>query len=575
MFLRYLARLVVVFLLLLPLTGRSVTYPVSGYSVDPASGIEIEVFSFYENPPPSGTSPEQITITNNTQKEGSWTFYFTSEASWSDKSSIHSTFRITVGPKETKRTDILVPLTPTNYVLQGNVEGPGIIRGGFTRHTNYYSGSSVSSAIGMSDSLAPRNFQLISDATSSGKMAGSPFDLSRMPTNWRGFAGMDQIWITDEDWLKIGTAERTALLEWTALGRTLYISREPSQNTALPLISGFLSASDPSIPVGLGFIKGWSRNGDELDASAVAAEIDTTGGKVRQEMLSQGYATYPWKPLSDLSPFQLRPDLLISFLVIFGILIGPVNLFYFARGTRRYRLFWTTPLISVGASGLIFLLILIQDGTGGHGYQQALWYHFPEQNKAVFLQEQASRNALLLHRRFETKHPAIFSRIATRLGNTTAANLSVDGQWMEGDYFRNRSIDAWLIEAVTATRWRVEQLPGAAGEPPQLLSTFSFPLRAIYFVDAKQNAWFAENLQPGSAHTLKSVSPAELKAALNEFRLNSGPEIKAGLHTLAQDKPGQFFAFTENAPGATEQTLDSIDWQSQTLHTGPVVVSQP
>ena len=57
----------------------------------------------------------------------------------------------------------------------------------------------------------------------------------------------------------------------------------------------------------------------------------------------------------------------ILVLIAFGILVGPVNLFVFAKSGQRHRLFITTPIISVGASLLLIVLILFQDGFGGRG----------------------------------------------------------------------------------------------------------------------------------------------------------------------------------------------------------------
>ena len=47
-------------------------------------------------------------------------------------------------------------------------------------------------------------------------------------------------------------------------------------------------------------------------------------------------------------------------------LMGPVNLLFFCRKGRRNRIFWTTPLIALVATGSLGILILIQDGAKYH-----------------------------------------------------------------------------------------------------------------------------------------------------------------------------------------------------------------
>ena len=59
--------------------------------------------------------------------------------------------------------------------------------------------------------------------------------------------------------------------------------------------------------------------------------------------------------------------LIILILIIFSIIVGPVNLFVFAKSGRRHRLFFTTPLISLIAALLVLTFILFEDGVGGQG----------------------------------------------------------------------------------------------------------------------------------------------------------------------------------------------------------------
>ena len=84
-------------------------------------------------------------------------------------------------------------------------------------------------------------------------------------------------------------------------------------------------------------------------------------------------------------------------LVLFGILVGPVNLFVLAKSGRRHRLFITTPLISLGASLLLILLIIFQDGFGGRGMRRVLMEVRPDagQNAAFLHQEQIARTGIL------------------------------------------------------------------------------------------------------------------------------------------------------------------------------------
>src|SRR5690606_18267044 len=105
--------------------------------------------------------------------------------------------------------------------------------------------------------------------------------------------------------------------------------------------------------------------------------------------------------------------LFVVVLIAFGLLVGPVNLFVFAKSGQRHRLFITTPIISLATCALLILLILIQDGTGGRGERIVLMEVRPDadENRAYLHQEQVSRTGVLLGSSFELKESAVISPV--------------------------------------------------------------------------------------------------------------------------------------------------------------------
>lgn len=562
--------------LLTPLGAAALQYRAAGPGVDSTSGVRIEVFSFYEEVPRHGFAPVRVTIDNRTGRERTWSVSFNSSGSWDRQDVVSYEIDLAVPAGEAKRFDLLVPLVQTADYAQliARFYGHGIRQS--ERQVNFASGgyrtAGTMNAVTMSSSLTSRNWRLISDAIGGG-INGSPFDLALTPVTWRGFAGMDQVWMTDEDWLKIHGAEKTALMDWVALGGRLFICREDDGAVPLPHLAGL----GPENPVdhGLGTVRHWPREGDAVDVAATSGEIQKDAHVTsKQRNLEDSYRSPGWKPLADLPAVRMRNGLLLSFLVLFALLIGPVNLYVFAGGTRRYRLFWTTPALSAGASLFIFLLILLQDGVGGRGEQVALWTHFPAENKAAFIQEQVSRTALLTDRTFKTEHQVALSPINTRsIGSLTAGHMKAGHRAFGGDYFRNRSVQGHLVEGVVATRWRIERASRANGDAPTLLSTFPFPLTPLYYIDEENNHWHIAELQPGVAQPLERVSQEDFLGALDS--VPGGPILERKIEEQGANPAGRFFAFAENAAEATEKTLDSIRWQSRSLHIGPIHYSQP
>jgi hypothetical protein len=102
----------------------------------------------------------------------------------------------------------------------------------------------------------------------------------------------------------------------------------------------------------------------------------------------------------------------LVFLVIFGVLVGPVNLFVLAPAGKRHKLFITTPLLSIGASIVMVGLILIQDGTGGTGRRFIAINLQPDEAAAYVTQEQISRTGVLFGTGFEMKQPVLIEPVA-------------------------------------------------------------------------------------------------------------------------------------------------------------------
>ncbi len=551
-----------------------------GPQIQQGSGIDIEIRSFYETLPRRGFVPLRITIANSSGKERTWHFSFTSQANYGDATTLNHEVALTVADGEAKQFDVLVPLVRSTSFgrFSGNITGFGIEGGiGRVHLANGYAGHGLPSlaAVAMSEKLSQGSWGVLKNSVTN--LSGSPFARSPMPTDWRGFAGFDSIWITDQEWLQAGAVEQLALLDWVALGRTLYVCREENDRTPLPNLRNLTPESPLSR--GLGEIRFWPRKGDLLTADSEAQEKikrELAHGFDINDQLENSYRRATWSLLRSIPELQIRKGLFIGFLLVFATVIGPVNLFVFARSSRRHRLFWTTPAISFGASLAIFLLILIQDGVGGTGHQLAVWHYLPDENKAVFIQEQASRTALLTNREFSVDGPISISPINIRtLASTQTGNYRVGQRSYNGDWFRNRSTQAHLIEGVIATRSRIEAAaPLTAGTAPELISTFPFALESVFYCDQDGNWWHAEDLPPGQKRTFNKVNLDAFTQEWDAFVADSGTVIEDRVSRVSAT-PGRFYAFSEAGEG-TWKTLASIDWQTQkSLHTGPIASPNP
>ncbi|NJM37753.1 MAG: hypothetical protein HC845_07790 [Akkermansiaceae bacterium] len=245
----------------------------------------------------------------------------------------------------------------------------------------------------------------------------------------------------------------------------------------------------------------------------------------QQQSLRNGFDS-GWPLQSQFGSQAFRYGLFIAVLVIFGILVGPINLFVFAKSNKRHKLFITTPLISLAASLLLIALIIIQDGFGGNGIRRVLMEVRPDGdlNAAYLHQEQFCRTGVLTKSDFTIDTPVAFTpvsieesrwaRFTDRLGNKGSFDLQPDGGKFQasGDWFQSRSEHGHVLSAVVSTRGRIEKTTTAN----TMISTFEYPIDTLYYVDEKKQWFRAENISTGKSFTLAAVDASMVAPVLEK-----------------------------------------------------------
>ena len=157
-----------------------------------------------------------------------------------------------------------------------------------------------------------------------------------------------------------------------------------------------------------------------------------------------------------VSTIPLNTVFLIGFIGCSAILIGPVNLFWIAGAGRRHRLFWTTPVISLSASLLLAIFIVLQDGFGGSGARVIMMQLLPDQKKAVIVQEQAAHTGVLLSKGFSTPDDLYLTPVDFRSSGT--GQYEQTGRAFAGDWFSSRRVQAHRATAIMPSRAEVQWL---------------------------------------------------------------------------------------------------------------------
>ncbi len=575
-----------------PLAAQEVLF---NHQPDPKSKARVEAVALFNQPPPNGFLPVRVTITNPGEQEAEFTFSTTSsDGSYGGSGSVTtSTFRIQAAPGKTSRHDLLVPCTTVlNHGGQQSVNlrmtGPfGGNQGGL--QTSY---SDDQPAVLLSEPLYTPNASSL-DAEASVRHGGrgygstsfaAKFDPRELPEDWRAYSGYDGIAMTDTDWGNASPGARNAILRWNRLGGELVIhalstssdlatlgiapdakgtraaERSFGQITIVPLATDLKLDSAPTV----------SRfySSPRLPALGKSIREDFGGSwQLQAEFGEQGY----------------NYGLFILILVAFGIVVGPVNLFVFAKSGRRHRLFITTPIIALATSVLLVALIILIDGFGGRGMRTALMEVRPDdgENSAYLYQEQISRTGVLLGGGFEVTEPAMLTPVPlassqwarltqnNRGGGMRYEVLVRDGKLeVDGDWFQSRSEQGQFLRAIVPTRGRIEARSQAG--PPTFLSTFDFPIETLFYRDENGGFWRADKITPGNAFTCREIAAGEKDHTqfMSEAISSLGPRSRRAFEPLA-DRNLHFVAVTTAAPGI--DTLKGIKWQqTRTFITGPV-----
>lgn len=549
---------------------------------DTKTDTHVEVTSLFTEPSRSGYLPVRVKIANNLDSERSINLRFRSTLSYGERLQTSSSFDFSAAAGKTTTHDILVPLvsSPHSYGDEPSID---VSLSGSMGSASYPLRGSTGSglpAVLLSESLHTPNASILDAASSKSGGSGyrhgnhvyaGKFDPKQMPSDWLAYSGYDSMVLTDTDWSNVAPGARRAILSWVELGGQLIVY---TQNNVSPASLG-LPARPSNGSISMQTVSS-SLMLDADDLIRLTNKQNPT--RTRTASIQSDYNS-SWPLQIQFGNKEFNYGIFIAVLIIFGILVGPVNLFYFAKSGQRHRLFITTPIISLVASFVLIALIIFQDGFGGHGIRRVLMEVRPDEglNAAFVHQEQVSRTGILLSGRFTVDPACLFvpvpiassrwSRYTSDYNTSGTFNLQpADGKLQaSGDWWQSRSEHGHLISAVVPTRGRIE----ATDSANEMVSTFAFPIETLYHLDRGGQWHRAEKIVTGKKFTLTPVDPTMVMPELAK-EANAFSKRNQGIFNRASSRNGHFIAMTDGAPGI--DTLPGIRWKAtRTVITGPVM----
>lgn len=523
---------------------------------------KITVGSCFNHLPPAGYAPVDIKIENSSTEPRAWAFDFaTSQRGYGNAITSHAELGVPAKSARSFRLIVPLALAPDAYgsPLKVEVSGPGTNQLSTAQFPPLARKSKPLGAfIGMSEPLTARFGSRLEEESkhSTQQLAMTTFRSADLPEDWRALVGFTAFWMTEEEVAQLSAGQRNALHDWFYRGGQLFISGASAAGLALPE-TGFGKVT--VVPA-------------ELDVAETWSTIRRLEPALETHLSEQYTRGSGWEAIRAIGDIEVNVLLLIGFIAVFGAVSGPANLFVFAPAGRRHRLFWTTPAISLVASLVLALLIVLQDGFGGTGHRLALIHVIPAERKQVVLQEQVARTGVLRSSAFTTADPTFIAPIALEPRGVGARHEAFNADRHFDGWFKSRTLQAQWLESITSTRAEVALLNPAElrdkTAPPVILSSIDAPLEELYYFDEHGGVWRATSVRPGEKSTLQQSSIGLLLPD------EAGPRLKAMWESVWQ-KRGHFYA-KSNAAGALVATLPSIRWEQQrALYFGAVTTAAP
>ncbi len=511
-----------------------------------------------------GFHPVRVVATNSGNREVTWMVAVNERGM--DESTLNGDGhleRITVGPRQTIEREFLVAIGRNETSIYWNNLQIEVIRPSGNREQwsprDSSSGRPDPKGLDTPALITQRTYKSVSDAPQEDEGFHGWLDPVKASHDWRGYAGYSLIVLTHEDWQVMPVAARNAIGDWVRLGGHLQFIGETPQDAPSTDGGDSRNRSLGGVYPAPTFTNSNLRfNSLPGFLAAKRSNHPTSEALKTRESLISNWLT---KIKSDLMSerFTIWPTVIV--LIIFFIMMTPVNLFILAPSRRRHKLFRTIPIISLAACVLLAIAVVVGDGFGGEGRRLIhIESRAGTENRQYITQWQASRCGALIGTGFTIDDAAYIAPLRAPGGQVS---LTVSGDQVDasGGWFTSRATQSQILQTARPGRGRIEW--SHRNDQTTAVSTFDFPLQDIYILDENQQWWHAPQMKQGEAVTPQQVSKEMVKTVLDQRldRVSNEKSIRSLSH-----RPGHYIAFTDQPPAI--ETLNSVDWEDTGIITG-------
>jgi len=547
----------------------------------------IKITTPFDRIPLTGYMPVTVKIDNKTNKARNWKLDFLSsnESYKSNPAGMRTFHDVTAKENSTATYEFLVPIQPS---FQRSWLGSKdlAVESGFFQGSHSDQSSKDWPFILISKDLHTANGSRLDNVVSKKLSSrhggtssfGGSFDPALLLEDWRAYIGYEIIMMTDADWQICPPGSRNAIRQWIIMGGRLLIGNTLTTTKLYNLDLDIKTDADKKA-LGMGEVKLFKVNSTDLEVDEKKI-IDDIQKNNYYHILGQSYRddfSKKWSLQKLFGKRDFKIGLIVFAMLLFGILVGPINLFVFAKEGKRHKLFVTTPIISAAASLFFIVIILFQDGFGGKGIREAIIeIGVSGDNNTYIHQEQIARTGVLLSSKFTIEEPVFISPVSidksrwSRFHNDNENKHNFRLQLVDqktelsGDWFKSRSEHAHVLATVRPSRGRVEF--DLTSGFPKATSSLSYPLKNLTFRNNKGEFFQAAELPATGTVTLQKIPDTDFTNHKTEVTKNFSNRNVKRLQRLLE-RPNSFSAIADSAEQI--DSLDSIRWSgNRSIITG-------
>ena len=362
------------------------------------------------------------------------------------------------------------------------------------------------------------------------QLFASSTDVADFGEDYRAYTGFDSVWLTAQTLKQLSPQQSMAMRQWVALGGLLRIFTPENTPAGENGIYGFGIIEQSQL-----------KNGNLIDETN-ALHLLTRHSSL-EKCLHAEYLRHTWKMRDNMPDIRHPPVLIMSFVIIFALLLGPVNILVAARRKQHSMILITTPVVSIAGSVILAMLIILKDGFGGTGSRITLAFLRPETHDMAIVQEQISRTGVLLSSSFKAEQDlTVYPVNVDQMFFDRDRSYHLENGIMSGSWFTSRTIQGQLLYQITPTREHVEIYPCPDNSnPPEIVSAVNDKIKTMFYCDLENKWWTIENLHTGAKKTMRPATRDEYKNWWKKHRDYAGAKTRTAMDRVDGAK-GMFFA---------------------------------